>query len=131
ADSAQTCALSRQFPAALKLYDRILDMTPNDPDVMALKASVYQAQGNLREAARFLPGINWQTPSHDAFLSKIEQLRLERNYGEAIRLLEARLAQFHFNDEEDKGILQNLLAWIQHLAGDTVGEKRPLEQAPH
>ena len=52
----------RQFPAALKLYDRVLDITPNDPDVMASKASIYQAQGNLQEAAKLLSEINAQTP---------------------------------------------------------------------
>ena len=57
----------RQFPAALKLYDRVLDIMPNDPDVMASKASIYQAQGNLQEAARLLSGINEQTPSEVAF----------------------------------------------------------------
>ena len=44
----------RQFPAALKLYDRALDIMPNDPDLIATKASIYQAEGNLQEAARFL-----------------------------------------------------------------------------
>ena len=34
---------------------------------------------------------------------KISQLRLERNYGEAIRLLQARLAQFHFDSEYAQG----------------------------
>ena len=51
-DAAWTYAMLRQFPTALKLYDRALDITPNDPDVMASKASIYQAQGNLEEAAR-------------------------------------------------------------------------------
>ena len=55
----------RQFPAALKLYDRALDIVPNDPDVMASKASIYQAEGNLQEAAKFLSQINAQTPSDD------------------------------------------------------------------
>ena len=55
----------RQFPAALKLYDRALDITPNDPDVMASKAKIYQAQGNLPEAARLLSGFNWQTRNCD------------------------------------------------------------------
>ena len=64
-DAASTYRMLRQFPAALKLYDRVLDITPNDPDVMASKASIYQAQGNLQEAARFLSGISWQTPSED------------------------------------------------------------------
>ena len=51
-DTARAYAQLRRFPAALKLYDREEDITPNDPDVMALKASIYQAQGNLQEAAR-------------------------------------------------------------------------------
>ena len=61
---------------------------PNDPDVMRQKAQIYQAQGNLPEAARLLSEINWQTPNDQNFIVKINQLRLERNYGEAIRLLE-------------------------------------------
>ena len=28
---------------------------PNDPDMMAAKAGIYQAQGNLQEAAKSLP----------------------------------------------------------------------------
>ena len=61
----------RQFPAALKLYDRALDITPNDPDVMASKASIYQAQGNLQEAAKLLSEINGQKPSELIFAIKI------------------------------------------------------------
>ena len=69
----------------------------NDPDVMATKAGIYQAQGNLPEAARLLSGINEQTPTEVTFVSKITQLQYERNYGEAVRLLQARLAQFHYD----------------------------------
>ena len=65
-EAAWTYTMLRQFPAALKLYDRALDITPNDPDVMAVKASIYQAQGNLQEAAKLLSEINAQTPSETA-----------------------------------------------------------------
>jgi len=126
---AETYALRRQFPAALKLYDRILDITPNDPSSMAAKAAIYQAQGNLPESARVLPEINWQTPSNNVFLTKVNQLRLERNYGEAIRLLQGRLAQFHFDSEEVKADDQVRLAWIQRLAGEIAGAKVTAEQA--
>ena len=118
----------RQFPAALKLYDRVLDITPNDPDVMASKAGIYQAQGNLQEAARFLAKINAQTSSEMPSI-KITQLRLERNYGETVRLLQARLAQFHFDSEIDKAGDQVWLALMQRLAGDTAGAKVTAEQA--
>ena len=56
--AAETYDMLRQFPAALKLYDRALDITPNDPDVIVAKASIYQAQGDLQEAARLLSEIN-------------------------------------------------------------------------
>ena len=85
-EAALTYSIVRQFPAALKLYDRALDITPNDPELMASKAKIYQAQGNLQEAARFLSGISEQTPNENTVTTKLNQLRLERNYGEAIRL---------------------------------------------
>ena len=92
----------RQFPAALKLFNRAWDITPNDPDAVVIKASIYQAQGNLQEAAKLLTEVNAQTPTGLAFNIKIIQLRLERNYDEAIRLLQARLAQFHFDSQYEK-----------------------------
>ena len=122
-------AMRRQFPAALKLNDRVLDITPDDPEIIGAKASIYQAQGNLREAARFLQEISLQTPSYDPFVIKIKQLRLERNYGEAIRLLEDRLTQFQFASQEEKSLEQKNLAWMQRLTGDTARAKATAEQA--
>ncbi|PYL42864.1 MAG: hypothetical protein DMF42_05705, partial [Verrucomicrobia bacterium] len=119
----------RQFPAALKLFNRAWDITPNDPDAVVVKASIYQAQGNLQEAAKLLTEVNAQTPTGPAFNIKIIQLRLERNYDEAIRLLQARLAQFHFDSQENKGLDQALLAFLQGLAGDKAGAKVTAAQA--
>ena len=126
---AETYGIVRQFPAALKLYDRVLDIKPNDLIVMAEKASIYQAQGNLQEAATFLSEINEQTPDELTFDTKISQLRLERNYGEAVRLLQARLAQFHFDSQDEKAVHQVALAFTQRLAGDTAGAKATAEQS--
>jgi TolB-like protein/Flp pilus assembly protein TadD/predicted Ser/Thr protein kinase len=128
-DAALTYTMLRQFPTALKLYDRVLDITPNNPDVMADKASIYQAQGNLQEAARFLSEIDERSPFLDALLFKIAQLQLERNYGDAVRLLQARLAQFHFGSEAEKGTAEVWLALTQRLAGDTPGAKITAEKA--
>jgi serine/threonine protein kinase/Tfp pilus assembly protein PilF len=128
-DTAWTYLLRRQFSAALKLYDRALDIAPNDPDVLAVRASIYQGQGNLQEAARFLSAINEHTPSEGSVRIKITQLRLERNYAEAVRLLQARLAQFHFASQYDKGCDQVALAFAQRVAGDTAGAKVTAEQA--
>jgi tetratricopeptide (TPR) repeat protein len=128
-DAASTYAILRQFPTALKLYNRALDVTPNDPEVMASKASIYQAQGNLPEAAKLLSGINEQTVNGDAFAIKIIQLRLERNYAEAVQLLRARQSQFHFLSDFEKAADQVHLAVMQRLVGDTADAKRTAEQA--
>ena len=127
--AAETYDMLRQFPAALRLYDRALDITPNDPDVIAAKAGVYQAQGDLQEAARLLSGINEKTSSNNSVFSKITQLRLERRNTEAIRLLQARLAQFHFDSEFDKATHQVWLAFVQRLSGDRTDAKITAEQA--
>jgi serine/threonine protein kinase/Flp pilus assembly protein TadD len=127
--AAWTYAMLRQFPAALKLYDRALDVTPNNPAVMIAKAGIYQTQGQLQEAGRLLPEINEQIASEDARSIKIFQLRLERNYGEAIRFLRARLAQFHFDSEDDEATNQTWLAFMQRLAGDMAGARVTAEQA--
>jgi len=128
-DTASTYGFCRQFPAALKLYDRALEITPNDPDVMAAKAGVYQAQGDLQEAAILLSEINWQTPSEDTLAIKVGQLRLERDYTEAVRLLQTRQAQFHYDSQRIKAREEVALAFTQRLAGDMAAAKATAEQA--
>jgi TolB-like protein/Flp pilus assembly protein TadD len=119
-DTAFTYTVLRRFPDALRLYDRALDVLPNSLDVLAAKANIYQAQGKLQEAARLLSGVN----DHEC---KICQLRLERNYNEAIRILQARLAQPI--SQPGKAMTQGSLAGMQRLAGDNAGAKATAEQA--
>ena len=128
-DAAATYAMLRQLPAALKLYDRALDVRPNELDLMASKAGIYQAEGNLEEAAKVLPEVNALTPSWEAFSTKNNQLTLERNYGEAVRLLQARLTQFHFAFPSEKGLCQVGMALALRLAGDSAGAKVAAEEA--
>jgi serine/threonine protein kinase len=127
--AAETYGMLRQFPAALKLYNRALDITPSDPDVMAAKASIYQAQGDLLKAASLQSEVNGQMPTEETFHIKITQLRLERNYGECVGLLQTRLARFQFASELNKAIIQVYLAFAQRLAGDSAGARITAEQA--
>ena len=112
----------RQFPAALKLCDRALDITPNDPGAIANKVRIYQALGNLQEAARFLSGIN-ETSSGFLYEAKTRQLQFERNYAELVRLQQARVTQ-HGSDLDR---FLNL-AFCQWLAGDAAGAKVTAKQ---
>src|SRR6184192_3016166 len=119
----------RRFDNALKLYDRALEIRPNDLDLLASKAGICQAQGNLTEAGRCLSDVNALTPSYAAVPEKVTQLIFERNYREAVQLLETRFAQFQFGSELEVGAFQEFLASSRLLAGDTAGAKASAEQA--
>ena len=125
-EAAATYAMLRQFPAALKLYDRALDVIPHDPELIALKAAMYQAEGNLQEAAKLLIDVNERTTFGTAFGAKLCQLRLERNHTEAIRLLQARGAQVPSACDAFEMLH---LAFAQRFVGDTAGAKVTAEQA--
>jgi TolB-like protein/Tfp pilus assembly protein PilF len=126
---AWTYAALRQFPAALKLYDRALDILPNELYLVASKASIYQAEGNLQEAAKLLVQVNAQTNSDPAVRIKLAQLRLERNQTEAILFVQSRQGRLHSAFGIDKGMKQGGLALIQRVAGDTASAKAAAEQA--
>jgi TolB-like protein/predicted Ser/Thr protein kinase/Tfp pilus assembly protein PilF len=125
--AAETYAGLRQFPIAIKLYDRALDVIPNDPELRAFKANMYQAEGNLQESAKLLIDVNERT-SGIVFEKKLNQLRLERNHAEAIRLLQARRA---FEDEVGTWFPGAVfhLAFAQRFVGDMAGAKATAEQA--
>jgi tetratricopeptide (TPR) repeat protein len=119
----------RQFPRALKLYDRALDILPDELYLIALKASIYQAEGHLQEAAKLLVQVNAQTNQDVPVRIRLAQWRLERNETEAIRFLQPRIARLNSASGIDKGIKQNGLALIYRVAGDTVQAKAFAEQA--
>ena len=127
--AAWTCVILRRFPAALRFYDRAFDVLPDQPNLLAMKARIYLAEGNLQEAAKLLSPISAHTGSEINFLIKITQVRFERNYAETIRLLQTRLSQVHFASEIDEGINELWLALAQRVAGDTVSAKVAAEKA--
>jgi hypothetical protein len=105
---------------------------------MALKANMYQAEGNLQESAKLLIDVNERTTSPIAFEKKLNQLRLERKHAEAIRLLQARLAQDPSAFEEETATFSPAaavkilylyhLAFAQRFVGDMAGAKVTAEQ---
>ena len=126
---AFTYAALRQFPKAENLYDRALDILPNEVSIMALKASIYQAQGNLQEAAKLLAQVNGQTNSDVAVRIKLTQFRLERNHTEATRWVQALQDRLRFVSGIEKGSKQLGNAWVHRVAGDTAQAKAFAEQA--
>ena len=126
---AWTYAMLRQFPTALKLYDRALDIIYDEPSIMALRASIYQAEGNLQEAAKSLVQVGAKTNSNEAVRIKLTQLRLERNFSEVTQFVQARQARLQVTAGIDKGIKQVGVALAQRLTGDHAQAKATAEQA--
>jgi TolB-like protein len=127
-NAAETYAMLRQFPAALKTYDRVLDIVPNEPDTVAVEARIYQAEGNLEQAGKLLVGINAQTPSINAYQTKKDQLILERHFDEAIRLIHDRLNEFRDLPDIERLFNPFFLALAQKYAGDIVGARASAQQ---
>src|SRR5207245_744564 len=48
----------RRFPEALRKLDYVLDITPDDVDILAIKAGIAQAEGDLPRASAFLAPLH-------------------------------------------------------------------------
>jgi tetratricopeptide (TPR) repeat protein len=96
---------------------------------MALKASIYQAEGNLQEAAKLLAQVNLETNSDVAVRIRLTQWRLERNHTEATHWLQSRQDRLRLVSGIDKGTKQLGNALVHRVAGDTAQAKAFAEQA--
>jgi TolB-like protein len=128
AKAAETYAMLRQFPAALKTYDRVLDLVPNDLDTVAAEAAIYHSEGNLEQAGKLLAVVNAQTPSFTALLPKINQLFLERRFDEIIRLIHSRLTESRDLPDFERLFEPLFVVLAQKCAGDIAGARASAQQ---
>jgi len=126
--AAETYSMLRQFPAALKAYDRVLDIIPNDLDTIAFEAKIYQAEGNLEQSGKLLAGVNAQTPSFNSFTAKMNQLLLERHFDEAIRLIQSRLTVSRDLSDIERLFNPFFMVVAQQCAGDIAGARATAQQ---
>jgi tetratricopeptide (TPR) repeat protein len=126
--AAETYAMLRQFPSALKTYDRVLDLVPNDPDTVAFEAKIYQAEGNLEQAGKLLAGVNAQSPSFNVFVTKLNQLLLERHFDEAIRLIHSRVTESRDVSDIERLLNPFFLVVAQEFGGDIAGARATAQQ---
>jgi len=110
---------TRQYPAALKAYDQVLEISPDNGDALARKAAVYQAQGNLSAAATLLSRLRPELGT-SAFYWQIEQWKYERRYNDAIAALKDVIGR---NDRPltagQEAYCTSSLAFLQQFSGDT------------
>src|SRR6478736_333014 len=86
-------AFQRRFPEALRKLDQILNITPDDVDIIAVKANIAQAEGDLPRAAALLAPLHPKADESNALETQVYQAILERRPAQMIPRLKEILAK--------------------------------------
>jgi TolB-like protein/Tfp pilus assembly protein PilF len=126
---AQSYILLRRFAEAIRKLDQVLNITPDDPDAIAIIASVAQAQGDLPRAAALLAPLHLAPNDPSAFETQVYQAILERKPAPVIESLKRALATPDPALGYYNGELRWWLAWAQDVAGDKIAAQQTWQQA--
>src|SRR6478609_8169303 len=85
--------LLRRFPEALRKLDQVLNITPDDVDTLALRASIAQAEGDLPRASSLLDPLHPASDNTAALETQVYQAILERRPDQIISRLKEILAR--------------------------------------
>jgi tetratricopeptide (TPR) repeat protein len=119
----------RQYPQALKTLDRLLEIIPGNPAVLAYKVAIYQDQGNLTSAADILAPLRVDANSPRVIIQmQLVQWTYERHYAKAITLLKAVLEKREPETDWEKIEIQAELAALQQLSNDTTAARHNWEE---
>src|SRR5437016_7577745 len=83
----------RRFPEALRKFDQVLDITPDDLDTLVLKAAIAQAEGDLPRASALLAPLHPNADDNQALETQVYQAILERQPAQIIPRLKEILAK--------------------------------------
>jgi TolB-like protein/Tfp pilus assembly protein PilF len=119
----------RRFPEALRKLEKVLDITPDDLDTVALKAGVAQAEGDLPRASALLAPLHPNADSTQVLEIQVYQAILERRPAQIIPRLTEILAKPDPALGYVNGELHFWLAWAQEVAGDETAAKESWRQA--
>jgi TolB-like protein len=107
----------RRLPEALRKFDQVLNITPDDPDTLGNKASIAQAEGDLPRAAALLAPLR---PGADSNVlgTQVYQAILERRPAPVIPWLKEILAKADPALSFSNGEMRFFLGWALEVAGD-------------
>jgi TolB-like protein/class 3 adenylate cyclase/Flp pilus assembly protein TadD len=119
----------RRFPEALRKFDQVLNITPDDVDTLVQKAAIAQAEGDLPRASTLLAPFHPNADDTQALETQVYQAILERRPAPVIARLKEILAKpdpalGYFNGE-----LRFWLGWAQEVAGDHAAAQETWRQA--
>jgi len=119
----------RRFPDALRKYEDLINITPDDPQPVVRQAAIFQAMGDLPRAAAVLAPL-YSKPDDDAAIEPLAyQAILERRTASIIPRLKEMLSKPDSAPGNDKGELRFWLGWAQDIAGDHSGAHESWTQA--
>jgi serine/threonine protein kinase/Tfp pilus assembly protein PilF len=119
----------RRFREALRKFDQILDITPDNVDPIALKAAVAQAEGDLPRASALLAPLHPSADHTSALETQVYQAILERHPAPIIPRLKEILANSDPALGFYNGELRFWLGWAQEVAGDHTAAQESWRQA--
>jgi TolB-like protein/Tfp pilus assembly protein PilF len=120
----------RRFPEALRKYDQVLDIAPDDVVTLVLgKAGIAQAEGDLPRAAAILAPLHPTVHQPSALKTQLYQAILERRPAQITRLLTEILAKPEPTLGPFNGELRFWLGWAQEVAGDRAAAQESWRQA--
>jgi tetratricopeptide (TPR) repeat protein len=106
------------FAEALRKFEQILNITPDDVDTIVEKAVIAQAEGDLARAAALLAPLRIEVSDPNALETQIYQAILERRTVAMISKLEDMLAKPDSELGYTNGELRFWLGWAQEVSGD-------------
>ncbi len=119
----------RRFPEALKKFDQVLDITPDDPNTLALKAAATQAEGDLPTAASLLAPLRPAASDRIVMETQVYQAILERQTAAIIPRLQEILAKPDPAIDNRNAEIRFWLGWAEKVAGDDSAARENWRQA--
>jgi TolB-like protein/class 3 adenylate cyclase len=129
AQRGQSYVALRRFPEALRKYDQVLNITPDDIDTIGQKAAVLQSQGDLAQAGALLAPLVPPPDDSIALEGQVYQAILERRPGPIIARLKEIVSKPDPALGYINGELRFYLGWIQQVTGDHAAAEASWRQA--
>ena len=104
----------RRFPEALRKYNQILNIIPDDMDAIENKAAIAQAEGDLPRAAELLAPLHANANDSGPLVTQLYQTILERRPGPVLARVQENLAKPNSGNVQ----LRFWLGWAQEAIGD-------------
>src|SRR2546430_619901 len=111
----------RRFPDAVRKYEDVLNITPDDPQPVARQAAIFQAMGDLPRASALLTPLYSRADDGGTMNTQVYQAILERRTAPIIPRLKEILSKPDSAPGNSEDDLRFWLGWAQDIAGDHSG----------